>query len=186
MSSRNQLDQWAYFEERGLAERFECSWIEAPDHRAVSAALRAEEETLACDLDQARRWYRAHSGEDLVWVAEHSPGWVKAFTVSGWFPWRALDSLPQPRGRIYDLSYDGLGAISEPVYYNGSEWADIPAEHWERPRQEGAGLVGSGGLAEEMNFYLAALAYTTGRFIDDTWFSTPGLLCRIPEGAWPR
>jgi len=37
-----------------------------------------------------------------------------------------------------------------------------------------------------MNLFLAVMGYTTGRFIDDTWFTTPGLLCRIPDGAWPH
>ena len=31
-----------------------------------------------------------YSEEDLVWVAEQSPGWVKMFAVSGLCPWRAL------------------------------------------------------------------------------------------------
>ncbi|WP_189238209.1 hypothetical protein [Planomonospora parontospora] len=121
-------------------------------------------------------------------MAEQSPGWVKTFTVSGTFPWRALESLPQPGSRAYHLSCDEvLSEVSEPIYFNGDEWEDtIPDDHCDRPRQEGAGLVGSSGLAQEMNFYLAAMAYTTGRFVDDTWFTTPGLLCRIPEGAWPR
>ncbi|MCG5216432.1 hypothetical protein [Streptosporangium sp. KLBMP 9127] len=186
MSSRTKLDQWSYFEERGLAGRFECSWVEAPDYRAVVTALRAEEETLACDLNQARRWYRAYSDEDVVWVAEQNPGWVKMFTASGLFPWRALESITQSGGRAYHLSYYA-GEVSEPVYVNAGEWEDIPEDYWDRPRQEGAGLVGSSsGIAQEMNFYLAALAYTTGRFIDDTWFTTPGLLCRIPDGTWPR
>ncbi|GGO78023.1 hypothetical protein [Nonomuraea cavernae] len=64
MTSRNKFDQWSYFEERGLTDRFAGSWVEAPDHRAVVAALRAEEETLACDLNQARRWYSSYSDED--------------------------------------------------------------------------------------------------------------------------
>ncbi|MEV4571305.1 hypothetical protein AB0K12_46800 [Nonomuraea sp. NPDC049419] len=101
------------------------------------------------------------------------------------FPWRALESLRRPGGRAYHLSYYA-GEISEPVYISGGEWEDIPAEHWDRPGQEGAGLVGSSSIAQEMNFYRAALAYTTGRFIDDTWFTTPGLLRRIPDGTWPR
>ncbi|MCA2175419.1 hypothetical protein LDL08_04400 [Nonomuraea glycinis] len=184
VTSRNKLDQWSYFEERGLAERFECSWIEAPDYRTVVTALRAEEETLACDLNQARRWYLTYSEEDLLWVAEQSTGWVKMFAVSGLSPWRALESLPQPGGRSYHLSYYA-GEITEPIYFNGNEWEDtIPDDHWDRPRQEGADLVGSPVIGREMNFYLAALAYTTGRFIDDTWFTTPGLLCRIPNGTW--
>ena len=29
-----------------------------------------------------------------------------------------------------------------------------------------------------MNLFLAVMGYTTGRFIDDTWFTTPGLLWR--------
>ncbi|TYB69356.1 hypothetical protein FXF51_09060 [Nonomuraea sp. PA05] len=185
MTNRNKLDQWSYFEERGLAGRFECSWAEAPDYRAVATALRVEEEMLACDLTQARRWFRDYSEENLVWVAGQSPGWVTMFTVSGLFPWRALDSLPQPGGRAYHLLYYA-GEISEQAYVNAGEWQDLPAEHWDRPRREGAGLIGSSDLAQEMNFYLAALAYKTGRFIDNSWFATPGLLCRIPEGAWPR
>ncbi|GGK50038.1 hypothetical protein Ppa06_09570 [Planomonospora parontospora subsp. parontospora] len=184
MTSRKKFDQWSYFEGRGLEDGFECSWVEAPDYRALVTALRVEE-TLACDLNQAWRWYLPYSDEHVVWVAEQSPGWVKLFTVSGLFPWRALESLPQPGGRAYHLLCFA-GEVSEPVYVNGGEWEDIPEDHWDRPRQEGAGLVGSSDLAQEMNFYLAALAYTTGRFVDDTWFTTPGLLCRIPEGAWPR
>ncbi|MEU8036905.1 hypothetical protein [Streptosporangium sp. NPDC049078] len=185
MTSREKLDQWSYFEERGLADRFECAWVEAPDYRAAVTALRAEKETLACDLNQARRWYLPYSEENVVWVSEQSLNWIKMLTVSGSLPWRALESLPQPNGRAYHLTYND-GEFSEPVYVNGGEWEDIPADQWDRPRQEGAGLVGSSDIAREMNFYLAALAYTTGRFIDDTWFATPGLLCRIPDGAWPR
>lgn|GEM_PF-6827582 len=186
MTSRDRFDQWSYFEERGLTDRFECSWVETPDHHAVVTSLRAEE-TLACDLNQARRWHHSYSQEDVVWVAEQSLGWVRIFTLSGSSMWWALDALPQPGGRAFYLSYDEqLGEVSEPVYVNGGEWEDIPADHWDRPRQEGADLVGSSDIAQEMNFYLAALAYTTGRFIDDTWFTTPGLLCRIPNGAWPR
>ncbi|MBG0815290.1 hypothetical protein [Planomonospora sp. ID82291] len=186
MTSRNKFDQWSYFEERGLEDRFECAWVEAPDYRAVVTALRAEEETVACDLNQAQRWYRSYPKGDaqVMWVAEQGPGWVKMFTVSGLFPWRALESLPQPGCRAYHLLYFA-GEIDEPIYFNGGEWEDIPEDHWDRPRQEGAGLVGSSGIAQEMNFYLAAMGYMTGRFIDDTWFTTPGLLCRIPEGAWP-
>ncbi|MCA2185598.1 hypothetical protein [Nonomuraea cavernae] len=119
-------------------------------------------------------------------MAEQSPGWVKMFALSGLSLWSVVDTLPQPGGRAFYLSCDGLGEVSEPVFFNGDEWEDIPADHWDRPRQEGADLVGSSDHAQEMNFYLAAPAYTTGRFIDDTWFTTPGLLCRIPDGAWPR
>ena len=184
MTNREKLDQWSYFEERELASAFVCSWVEASDHRAVVTALRAEEETLACDLNQARRWHHPLSREDIVWVAEQSPGWVVLLAVSGLSPLRVLEPLTQPGGRAYHLSYY-VDEVSEPVYVNGGEWEDIPEDYWDRPRQEGAGLVGSSsGIAQEMNFSLAALAYTTGRFIDDTWFTTPGLLCRIPDGTW--
>ncbi|MGI5491094.1 hypothetical protein [Microtetraspora malaysiensis] len=46
MTDRDKFDQWSYFEERGLASNFVCSWVEAPDHRSVVTALRAEEEAL--------------------------------------------------------------------------------------------------------------------------------------------
>ncbi|MFI7446741.1 hypothetical protein ACIBQX_04515 [Nonomuraea sp. NPDC049714] len=36
MTDRDKLDQWSYFEERDLASAFVCSWVEAPDHRAVT------------------------------------------------------------------------------------------------------------------------------------------------------
>ncbi|MEU4832806.1 hypothetical protein [Streptosporangium sp. NPDC023615] len=140
-------------------------------------ALRVEEETLACDLNHAGRWHIPYAAEDIVWVAEQDPGWVRVFTLSGWSMWwPALYALPEPGGRVFSLSCDTtVGEV---------EWEELPVDHWERLRQEGADLVGSSDKAQEMNFYLAALAYTTGRFIDDTWFTTPGLLCRIPEGAW--
>ena len=80
--------------------------------------LRAEEETLACDLNRAQCWYRAYSEEIVVWMGEQNPGWVKMFTVSGLFPWRALDSLPQPGGRAHHLSYYA-GQVSEPAHFNG-------------------------------------------------------------------
>ncbi|MGA4994484.1 hypothetical protein [Nonomuraea bangladeshensis] len=186
MTSRNKLDQWSYLAERGLADTFGCSWVETPDHRAVVTELRAEEETLACDLNQARRWYQPYADEIVVWVGEQSPGWVTILNMSGLLPWPALDALSRPGGRAYSLSYYA-GEVGEPACFNGSEWEeDISADHWDRPRQEGAGLIGSSDLAREMNFYLAALAYTTGGFIDDAWFTTPGLLCRIPDEAWPR
>jgi hypothetical protein len=186
MTGRGKLDQWSYFEERGLASTFACSWIEEPDHRAVVTRLRAEEETLSCDLNQARRWHHPLSQEDVVWVAVQSPGWVKIFVLSGSSMWWALDSLPQPGGRAFYLSYDKeIGRVSDPVYVNGGKWEDIPEDYWDRPRQEKADLAGSSsGIAREMNFSLAALAYATDRFIDDTWFTTPGLLCRIPDGTW--
>ena len=149
MTSRDRFDQWSYFEERGLTDRFECSWVETPDHHAVVTSLRAEE-TLACDLNQARRWHHSYSQEDVVWVAEQSLGWVRIFTLSGSSMWWALDALPQPGGRAFYLSYDEqLGEVSEPVYVNGGEWEDIPADHWDRPRQEGADLVGSSDIAQE-------------------------------------
>lgn len=187
MASHGEFDQWSYFEERGLASKFTCSWVEAPDYRTVVTALRAEEETLACDLNHARRWHNPYSQEDVVWVAEQSPGWVKIFTLSGSSMWWALDALPQQGGRAFYLSYDELlGEVSEPVYVNQGRWQDMTPDFFDRPMEEGAHLVGSSDIAQEMNLFLAVMGYTTGRFIDDTWFTTPGLLCRIPDGAWPR
>ncbi|MGN9780361.1 hypothetical protein ACTMTF_02965 [Nonomuraea sp. ZG12] len=185
MTDRDRFDQWSYFEERDLAGAFVCSWVEAPDHRAVVTRLRAEEETLACDLNQARRWHHPLSQEDVVWVADQSPGWVKLFALSGSCLWWALDSLPQPGGRAFYLSYDqAIGRVSDPVYVDEGRWLDMPPDVWDRPMKEGAHLVGSSGIAQEMNLFLAVMGYTTGRFVDDTWFTTPGLLCRIRDGTW--
>jgi hypothetical protein len=77
-----------------------------------------------------------------------------------------------------------IGAVSEPRYLNEGRRQDMTPDFFDRPMEEGAHLVGSSAISHEMNLFLAALAYTTGRFIDDAWFTTPGLLCRIPDGTW--
>jgi hypothetical protein len=164
---------------------FTCSCIEEPDHRAVVTRLQAEGEVLSCDLNQARRWHHPLSQEDVIWVARQSPGWVRIFTLSGSSMWWALDSLPQPGGRAFYLSYDKeIGRMSDPVYVSEGSWQDIPEDYWGPSMEEGAHLVGSSRTAKRMNLFLAVMAYTTGRFIDDAWFTTPGLLCRIPDGTW--
>jgi hypothetical protein len=110
---------------------------------------------------------------------------VRIFQLSGWCTLSALSSLPEHGGRGFYLRYDKeLAEVSEPQYVADGGWWDITPEFWDEAMDAGAHLVGSCDIAQEMNLFLAAMAFTTGRFIDETWFSTPGLLCRVPTGAW--
>ncbi|TKK89270.1 hypothetical protein FDA94_10065 [Herbidospora galbida] len=181
MSGRNRFDQWACFEERGLTEMFECAWVEAPGYRSVADGLRAEE-TLACDLNQAKRWFQPFGEEHLVWVSDHRPGWVKLYALSGQSLYRMLPM----DGLGFHFSCVNGEWEDEQSYIHQGEWHEWPTEWFDFATDHGAGDIGSDELAGFMNFHLASIANQTGRFIDDDWFATPGLLCRIPEGAWPH
>ncbi|MGI5158738.1 hypothetical protein [Microbispora sp. CA-102843] len=93
--------------------------------------------------------------------------------------------MPEPGGRGFCLwCNQEIGEGSEPHYVADGGWWDITPDFWDEAMGAGAHLVGSSDIAQEMNLFLAEMAFRTERFIDETWFSTPGLLCRVPAGAW--
>ncbi|WP_283134534.1 hypothetical protein [Rhizohabitans arisaemae] len=167
--------------EHGLYGSFAAHWVSTEDINEVARRLQvAPESAMTCDFQTAIRPYEPTSIIRLVWITRHAPGWSHVLTLSGTTPDSEILSLE--RLHVFDLVHiGGIDRIYPLFYtYDGICSGDVFGAREYDSYSEDLESTPLTPTAELLEQYLLIMGRITGRFYDREWFSSKGLLCRIP------
>ncbi|WP_162641389.1 hypothetical protein [Streptosporangium sp. 'caverna'] len=167
--------------ENRLYDSFFATWVSIEGINAVAMRLEvAPEAKTICDLQTAVRLCDPSPGTQWFWIAQHAPGWSHILTLSGAGP--CPDTLSLNRQRVFELAY--IGGIEE-IYplaytYDGKSDADFFDVLEYAPYWEDFDSSHHIPVEEELEQQLIIMGRITGRFYDREFFSSQGLLCKMP------
>ncbi|MEV4020449.1 hypothetical protein AB0J35_59220 [Nonomuraea angiospora] len=177
LPAQNQLHLLAA---HGLDTRLCAQWVSIADGHEVARRLRFPEETTeTCDFQSAMQSYDPLGAAQRVWITPHAPGWSHVLLLSGGQASSAQE-LSRHGRRVFEISYvGGIEELDEPVYTHDGEYKDIFDDefsaHWADLPYDNTTPVPE--LVEQL---LIVIGRITGRFLDQNWTSSEGLLCVMP------
>ncbi|MGP4102504.1 hypothetical protein [Nonomuraea sp. KM90] len=178
LPAQNQLQ---LLETYGLDTRFGAQWVSIADGHEVARRLGFPAGTAErCDFQTAIRSYDPLGPAQRVWITPHAPGWSHALLLSGGQASSAQE-LSRHGRRVFEISYvGGIEELDEPVYTHDGEYKDIFDEsefgaHWADLPYDNTTPVPE--LVEQL---LIVIGRITGRFLDENWTTSEGLLCDMP------
>ncbi|MEV6868196.1 hypothetical protein AB0M44_45345 [Streptosporangium subroseum] len=165
----------------GLDGRFGAQWVSIADGHEVARHLHFPAETIeTCDFQTAMRSYDPGGFAQRVWITSHAPGWSHVLLLSGGEASSAQE-LSRHGQRVFEISYvGGIEELDEPIYTHDGEYRSIVDEaeyaaHWTDLSSDNTTTV-----PELMDQFLIVIGRITGRFLDQDWVSSEGLLCIMP------
>ncbi|MEU9834481.1 hypothetical protein AB0D67_23380 [Streptosporangium sp. NPDC048047] len=126
------------------------------------------------------RSYDPAGSAQRAWITSHAPGWSHVLLLSGGQASSAQE-LSRHGRRVFEISYVGeIEELDEPIYTYDGEYRSIFDEteydaYWtDLPNDD------TMPAPELLDQFLIIIGRITGRFLDQDWVSSEGLLCVIP------
>ncbi|GLX11687.1 hypothetical protein [Microbispora sp. NBRC 16548] len=164
----------------GLDRWFGAQWVSIEDGHEVARRLHFPAETIeTCDFQTAMRSYDPLGSAQRVWITSHAPGWSHVLLLSGGQA-SSAEELSRHGQRVFELSYVGeIEELDEPIYTHDGEYRSIFDEaEYEAYRTN---LSNDNTMpVSDLEQLLIIIGRITGRFLDQDWVSSQGLLCVIP------
>ncbi|GAA3444515.1 hypothetical protein [Planomonospora venezuelensis] len=192
--------QWPLLAARGFHDMFAGTWIESDDPDEIARLLGSDPATAApCGLEEAMREYEPYAFRELVWLGEHSSGWIHAVTIAG--PRLRTDLLAAAGRRFVQVVWEPHGLGVHDLYYSDGTAAgrcspvDIADPGWPFheyteglvPRRPDLIDVFSAGPAEPVGSlglwlenWLILAGRVSGRLIDEQYLDATRRLYSVP------